>query len=79
MLATLSYVFDHYFALEYRGSYYFFGGGKDMIEPSIQTLRGAIDHSGKERVRIHSRKKIDALTRGITIITTNNVGDLIYD
>ncbi len=79
MLATLSHVFDHYFALEYRGSYYFFGGGTEMAEPSIQALRDAIEHRGKDRVRVHNRKNIKALTRGITIITTNNVGDLIYD
>ncbi len=79
MLATLAHVFDHYFVLEYRGSYYFCGGGPAMIEPDERALRKAIDHDGKRRVRVLSRSAVNALARGTTIITTNNVGDLIYD
>jgi hypothetical protein len=79
MLATLKSVFDHYYALEHRGSVYFYGGNKDLAEPDRATLLNLVDPAWRKNVTVLTRADIDALVAGEPIITISNVGDLIYE
>lgn len=79
MIATLADVFDRYFLLEIGSSVYFYGGGEGMPVLDRETLRNAIDHSSRDRIKIYLQGEVDDLVAGAKIITVNNVGDLIYE
>jgi spermidine synthase len=79
MLATLAHVFDHYFVVSHGGSHYFYGGHRTLSEPKVAELRKRIERYYREDVRILTRADVDELVKNGIIITTDNVGDLIYD
>ncbi len=78
LIATLTQVFDHYFILVKGSSVYFYGGGKNLVLPDKKTLRNAIHHRSKDQVKIYIGDEVDQLIKGATIITINNIGDLIF-
>jgi len=79
MLATLASVFDRYFVILYRGSAYFYGGDHRFAPPDKATLFNAIDHGGKQAARVLTQADVEAIVKGVGVITVNNVGELIYD
>ncbi|MBI2516037.1 MAG: hypothetical protein HYV95_03905 [Opitutae bacterium] len=79
VLATLDRVFEHYFVFVLRDAAYFYGGGPGLREPGVEELRQAIDPAWRGQVRIYTRAMIKELVSEEKIITTANVGDLIYD
>jgi spermidine synthase len=79
MIATLASVFDRYFVLVDDDSVYFYGGGPGLQEPEASTLTAALDPGYAQGVRALSRAETDALVAGARVITTGNVGDLIYE
>jgi spermidine synthase len=79
MLATLSGVFDRHWVLLHAGNAYFFGGGPELAEPAPAELLAHMDPERRDFVTVVTRDQLARLTRGETVITTANVGDLIYD
>jgi spermidine synthase len=79
MLATLASVFDRYFVILYRGSAYFYGGDSHFAPPDQAALFNAIDHSGKQAARVLTQADVEAIVKGVGVITVSNVGELIYD
>lgn len=86
LLATLTHVFDHYFVLAYGDSAYFYGGRADLSPGDEASVRSAVQSfvetsdgsPGDVEIRVVPRHEIDELLRNVPVITTNNVGDLIY-
>jgi hypothetical protein len=79
MIATLASVFDRYFVLVDGDAVYFYGGGPGVTEPDADSLLAALDPDYARGVRALSRAEIDEVVAGARIITTGNVGDLIYE
>ena len=79
MVATLTHVFDRYFILVHHGSVYFYGGGPGMQIPDREALRSAVEPSRSSEVTVYLKEEIDELVRGEDVITTSNVGELIFD
>ncbi len=79
MVATLTSVFDYYFVLAYAGDIYFYGGNEAMPRFTRTQLYQAVDHPGRDKVKVYRKEEVDAIVGGARIITMNNVGDLIYE
>ena len=79
MLSTLTHVFEHYFAIEYRGDIYFYGGKKSMPLPTKQQLEEILKSGEKKDAVIYLGKELKPLITGGKIITLNNLSDLIYE
>lgn len=79
VLATLNQVFDHYFVLVHQNAAYFYGGGSGLREPGAEELRQLVETAWRGQVRVYTRAEIMALVAGEKVITTANVGDLIYE
>lgn len=79
MLATLTSVFDRYYALERKGSLYFYGGGPDLVEPDPAHLQAIVAPDFRQDTRALNRAELQTRAEGARVITISNVGDLIYD
>ena len=79
MLATLTSVFDRYYAIERRGSLFFYGGGLGLREVPPSELLRRLDPEWRDGSRPLTRGQIRALCAGTRPITISNVGDLIYE
>ncbi len=79
MLATLTSVFENGFALERRGSLYFYGGGPRLEEPSADGLLQRLPAEYRKEVTVYSGRQLRDEAHGARIITLSNVGDLIYE
>ncbi len=79
MLATLDAVFDRYVVVLNRGSASFYGGGPGFQEPTAAEIQSLVKAAGRTEVRILTRAEVRELVRGEPIVTTANVGDLIYE
>lgn len=79
MLATLSSVFENYFAIEYKGDFYFYGGRETLEVPSRALLRERLAKQGKEDAKIFFKKEMDQYRKKGKVVTVNNLGDLIFE
>ena len=79
LFATLGSVFDNYIVIVSGGSAYFYGGGPELRFENRDRLRERVDRTWREHVVVYSRDQIEAMVGGEIIITSANVGDLIYD
>jgi predicted membrane-bound spermidine synthase len=79
VLATLLRVFDRGFVLLHQDAAYFYGGGPDFREPTADEVLRAVDPSWRGQVRVLTRAQLLELVAEEPVITTANVGDLIYE
>ena len=79
MMKTLAQVFDHYFVLVHHGSVYFYGGGAELKVLDPEALKSAVDPERSADVKVYTKEQMDELVKDEDVITTNNVGELIYD
>lgn len=78
ILATLADVFDQVVVLTVHGSSYCFATGKGLsLDEAL--LRGAIDHPDAASVRIMLPDEVKLHVQGTTVISTDNMADLINE
>ena len=79
LLATLVHVFERHVVLAYGDSVYFYGGLERLNPGEEASFRNVLESSGDVEIRVLQQSEIDELIKDATVITINNVGDLIYE
>ena len=78
MLATLHAVFDRVYVLNWGNESYYYATDRTRTF-SEDELYAAIDHPDKEEIEIVMPKEARDIVEGATVITVNNMADLILE